>query len=46
MIHNYTYNVRNVSYAGYTASGEFLLIAVDDMLYFLNPFTFETSRVM
>lgn len=42
----YTFNTRNVNYAGFTSSGEHLLMALDDMLFFLNPFSFETTRAM
>lgn len=36
----YTYNVRGVNYAGFSDSGQYILIAVEDMLYFINPYTF------
>ena len=37
----YTYNVRGVNYAGFSDSGQYIMIAVDDTLHFLNPFTFQ-----
>ena len=42
----YTYNVRNVNYAGYTESGQFIIISTEDMLYLLNPFTYETQYMI
>lgn len=42
----YTYNVRNVSYAGFTDNGQYVMVVSDDVLYFLNSFTFQTERTM
>ncbi len=46
IVQYYTYNVRGVCYAGYTDNGQYVLVAVDDLLYFVNAFTFETDRVI
>ena len=40
IVQYYTYNVRGVCYAGYTDNGQYVLVAVDDLLYFINAFTF------
>ena len=42
----YTYNVRGVNYAGFSDSGQYIMVVVDDFLYFLDPFTYETAKNM
>lgn len=38
--------MRNVCYAGFTDSGQYIVIAVEDLLYFFNSFTFEVEKVV
>lgn len=38
----YTLNIRNINYAGYTNSGQYILVVKEDRLYFVNPFSLNT----
>lgn len=46
IIQFYTYDVRNVNYAGYSEDGHTILIAFEDLLYFVNSFSYQTEYVM